>query len=79
YLEKASNTIKVPNTASIRVDNNPKVDSRPVTVTPPTPDTPTIVKKVNNKDHEDLTKRDEEFEYTIQTQVPTDAKSFVIT
>ncbi|MDQ8767804.1 isopeptide-forming domain-containing fimbrial protein, partial [Streptococcus ruminantium] len=79
YLEKASNTIKVPNIASIRVDNNPKVDSRPVTVTPPTPDTPTIVKKVNNKDHEDLTKRDEEFEYTIQTQVPTDAKSFVIT
>ncbi|MDQ8843062.1 isopeptide-forming domain-containing fimbrial protein, partial [Streptococcus ruminantium] len=79
YLEKASNTIKVPNTASIRVDNNPKVDSQPVTVTPPTPDTPTIVKKVNNKDHEDLTKRDEEFEYTIQTQVPTDAKSFVIT
>ncbi|WP_237375501.1 isopeptide-forming domain-containing fimbrial protein [Streptococcus ruminantium] len=79
YLEKTSNTIKVPNTASIRVDNNPKVDSRPVTVTPPTPDTPTIVKKVNNKNHEDLTKRDEEFEYTIQTQVPTDAKSFVIT
>ncbi|HEM5693412.1 TPA: isopeptide-forming domain-containing fimbrial protein, partial [Streptococcus suis] len=79
YLEKASNTIKVPNTASIRVDNNPKVDSQPVTVTPPTPETPTIVKKVNNKDHEDLTKRDEEFEYTIQTQVPTDAKSFVIT
>ncbi|WP_156009258.1 isopeptide-forming domain-containing fimbrial protein [Streptococcus ruminantium] len=79
YLEKASNTIKVPNTASIRVDNKPKVDSQPVTVTPPTPDTPTIVKKVNNKDHEDLTKRDEEFEYTIQTQVPTDAKSFVIT
>ncbi len=79
YLEKASNTIKVPNTASISVDNKPKVDSQPVTVTPPTPETPTIVKKVNNKDHEDLTKRDEEFEYTIQTQVPTDAKSFVIT
>ncbi|HEM3495127.1 TPA: isopeptide-forming domain-containing fimbrial protein, partial [Streptococcus suis] len=79
YLEEGSNTIKIPNTASISVDHKPKVDSKPVTVTPPTPNNPTIVKEVNKKQHEDLTNREDVFEYTIQTQVPTDAKSFEIT
>ncbi|WP_161944204.1 hypothetical protein, partial [Streptococcus suis] len=41
----------------------------PVVVTPP----PLIEKQVNAKQHADLTKRDEVFEYTIKSSVPKGA------
>ncbi|WP_105152801.1 isopeptide-forming domain-containing fimbrial protein [Streptococcus suis] len=71
-------TIKVPNKAKYTLNNNPK-ESNTVTVTPPTPTPPTVEKKVNDKVHETLGQRNQTFDYSIATQVPTDAKSFVIT
>ncbi|WP_171841489.1 isopeptide-forming domain-containing fimbrial protein [Streptococcus suis] len=71
-------TTLIPNTAKYILNNNPK-ESNKVTVTPPTPPTPTVDKKVNGKAHENLTNRDQTFEYSISTQVPTDAKKFEIT
>ncbi|HEM3563776.1 TPA: isopeptide-forming domain-containing fimbrial protein, partial [Streptococcus suis] len=47
----------------------------PVIVTPP----PLIEKQVNGKQHADLTKRDEVFEYTIKSTVPKGADTFEIT
>ncbi|WP_162012053.1 isopeptide-forming domain-containing fimbrial protein, partial [Streptococcus sp. S784/96/1] len=77
YLDQASGLPKAPNTATIQVDNKPKVKSNTVTVTPPINE-PEIKKKVQDKEHHDLTGRYELFKYSIQTTMPYNAKDFTV-
>ncbi|WP_161941539.1 isopeptide-forming domain-containing fimbrial protein, partial [Streptococcus suis] len=71
---------KIPNTATILYQTPTSGGEKetpptpPVHVTPP----PTIDKKVNNETHYNLTEATEAFTYTIETQVPDGATSFVI-
>ncbi|HEL2326582.1 TPA: isopeptide-forming domain-containing fimbrial protein [Streptococcus suis] len=71
---------KIPNTATIFYQTPSSGGEKetpptpPVHVTPP----PTIDKKVNNETHYNLTEATEAFTYTIETQVPDGATSFVI-
>ncbi|MBM7315450.1 isopeptide-forming domain-containing fimbrial protein, partial [Streptococcus suis] len=71
---------KIPNTATIFYQTPSSGGEKetpptpPVHVTPP----PTIDKKVNNENHYDLVEAKEAFTYTIETQVPDGATSFVI-
>ena len=73
YTEK-----KVPNKATYHIDNKFNKDSNTVTVTPP-PSKPEISKKVNEANHYDLSNRNDEFTYTITTQMPNNANIFEIT
>ena len=73
YTEK-----KVPNKATYHIDNKFNKDSNTVTVTPP-PSKPEISKKVNEANHYDLPNRNDEFTYTITTQMPNNANIFEIT
>ena len=73
YTEK-----KVPNKATYHIDNKFNKDSNTVTVTPP-PSKPEISKKVNEANHYDLPNRNDEFIYTITTQMPNNANIFEIT
>ena len=78
-----ADVVKVPNTAKYKINlsDEPKFnkESEPVTVTPPKPNEPGITKKVNDKNHVDLTSPEEEFTYKIETTVPTNATAFSIT
>ena len=78
-----ADVVKVPNTAKYKINlsDEPKFnkESEPVTVTPPKPNEPGITKKVNDKEHVDLTSPEEEFTYKIETTVPTNATAFSIT
>ncbi|WP_027131067.1 isopeptide-forming domain-containing fimbrial protein, partial [Gemella cuniculi] len=80
YVDSKDGRTKVPNKAKYQINNNPKIEKEtpPVTVTPP-PTTPEITKKVNEKEHVDLNKVDEEFTYKIETTVPENATDFEIT
>ena len=69
--------IKVPNEATYKINNDPEKKSNTVTVTPP-PSTPDIKKAVNGKEREQLTELEQEFTYTIDTKVPTNATAFSI-
>ena len=69
--------IKVPNEAAYKINNDPEKKSNTVTVTPP-PSTPDIKKAVNGKEREQLTELEQEFTYTIDTKVPTNATAFSI-
>ena len=71
----------VPNKASYQVNDNPdsKKETSPVTVTPPPTTTPDLKKEVNGADHYDLSKRDEEFTYTLKTEMPANSTVFEIT
>ena len=73
YTEK-----KVPNKATYHIDNKFNKDSNTVTVTPP-PSKPEISKKVNEANQYDLPNRNDEFTYTITTQMPNNANIFEIT
>ena len=81
YVTKEGQT-QVPNKAQYRVDlpNKPGVtkDSNVVPVTPPPsdPTKPNIVKTVNNKQQQVLSKIDEEFVYRISTTMPENAEQF---
>ncbi|HEL1567887.1 TPA: isopeptide-forming domain-containing fimbrial protein [Streptococcus suis] len=78
YISKENGLPKAPNTATIKINNNPEVKSNTVTVTPPV-NKPEIKKTVNNKLHADLDGRYELFTYKIVTSVPYNASEFVIT
>ncbi|PNY20395.1 hypothetical protein ASN86_00173 [Streptococcus parauberis] len=77
----------IPNTAKIvyqdksHVNGQPdkEIETPPVTVTPPTPDTPDLTKKVNKLEHADLANRQESFTYTIDTTLPKNAFAFEVT
>lgn len=69
---------KVPNKATYHIDNKFNKDSNTVTVTPP-PSKPEISKKVNEANQYDLPNRNDEFTYTINTQMPNNANIFEIT
>ncbi|WP_373106125.1 isopeptide-forming domain-containing fimbrial protein, partial [Gemella morbillorum] len=75
-------TVKVPNTAEYKINlgDRPelKKETPPVTVTPP-PTTPEITKKVNDQEHVNLQKVDEEFTYKVETTVPHNATKFEVT
>ena len=78
-----ADVVKVPNTAKYKINlsDEPKFnkESEPVTVTPPKPNEPGITKKVNDKEHVNLTEPEEVFTYKIETTVPTNATEFSIT
>ncbi|HEL1630612.1 TPA: isopeptide-forming domain-containing fimbrial protein, partial [Streptococcus suis] len=78
YISKENGLPKAPNTATIKVNDNPEIESNTVTVTPPI-NKPEIKKTVNNKSHADLDGRYELFAYKIETSVPYNANEFVIT
>ncbi|MCY7082453.1 isopeptide-forming domain-containing fimbrial protein [Streptococcus oralis] len=73
----------IENKASISFTNEnnveKEVESKPVTVTPPTPDEPEIKKDVNGKEAETLDKRDQVFTYNVKTTVAQDATAFSVT
>ncbi len=72
----------IPNTAKVEFTNKAgqvgEKETKPVTVTPPTPNTPPIEKKVNGAESADLASRQEVFTYTIDTIVPTGAFAFEV-
>ncbi|MCK1230107.1 isopeptide-forming domain-containing fimbrial protein [Streptococcus uberis] len=77
----------IPNTAKVTYQDkshvagepDKEVETPPVTVTPPTPDTPDLTKKVNKLEHADLANRQEPFTYTIDTTLPKNAFAFEVT
>ncbi|WP_219968066.1 isopeptide-forming domain-containing fimbrial protein [Streptococcus gordonii] len=71
----------IPNKANFVVNDNPETEkfSNPVTVTPPPPNTPEIEKKVNGADSYNLQTRLEEFTYSLNTAMPTNATEFTVT
>ncbi|MBY5035021.1 isopeptide-forming domain-containing fimbrial protein, partial [Streptococcus gallolyticus] len=77
YISAANGLPKAPNTAQIQVNNNPKVDSNTVTVTPPI-NKPEIKKTVDGKTHSDLDGRYQNILYTIKTKIPYNTKDFVV-
>ena len=81
YPNPAGDKPLVPNTASFIINDNPdsKKESTPVTVTPPPTTTPELKKKVNGQERYELAKRDEEFTYTLTTEMPANASIFEIT
>ncbi|KXT86515.1 Cell surface protein [Streptococcus parasanguinis] len=81
YPNPAGDKPLVPNTASFIINDNPdsKKESTPVTVTPPPTTTPELKKKVNGQERYELAKRDEEFTYTLATEMPANASIFEIT
>ncbi|HHT7643568.1 TPA: isopeptide-forming domain-containing fimbrial protein [Streptococcus suis] len=72
----------IPNTAKVgftnKSDQTGEKETKPVTVTPPTPNTPPIEKKVNGAASAELASRQEVFTYTIDTVVPTGAFAFEV-
>ncbi|KHD40397.1 isopeptide-forming domain-containing fimbrial protein, partial [Streptococcus uberis] len=77
----------IPNTAKVTYQDkshvagepDKEIETPPVTVTPPTPDTPDLTKKVNKLEHADLANRQEPFTYTIDTTLPKNAFAFEVT
>ncbi|WNZ89849.1 isopeptide-forming domain-containing fimbrial protein [Streptococcus iniae] len=78
YISDQNGMPKAPNTAFVQVNNNPKVESNKVTVTPPV-NKPELKKTVNDTLHADLTGRYEVFKYGLTTSMPYNAKDFVVT
>ncbi|NQP10236.1 isopeptide-forming domain-containing fimbrial protein [Streptococcus suis] len=72
----------IPNTAKVeftnKSDQTGEKETKPVTVTPPTPNTPPVEKKVNGAASAELASRQEVFTYTIDTVVPTGAFAFEV-
>ncbi|MGT2715329.1 isopeptide-forming domain-containing fimbrial protein [Streptococcus respiraculi] len=81
YPNEPKDKALVPNTASYLINHDPKTkqDTEPVTITPPSPNSPDIVKKVNGENAATLAKRDETFTYTIETSMPLNATAFTVT
>lgn len=71
-------TTLIPNTASVKFNNRPEVESEKVTITPPPPEEK-IDKKVKGKTHYDLKAKDEVYDYSIDLVVPVDADKVVMT
>ncbi|WP_175282150.1 isopeptide-forming domain-containing fimbrial protein [Streptococcus parauberis] len=78
YISDTNGLPKAPNKASVIVNDNPKIDSNTVTVTPPI-NKPEIKKTVNDTEHFDLDSIGQIFRYTIKTEMPYNANSFEIT
>jgi fimbrial isopeptide formation D2 family protein len=72
--------MEIPNKATVDVDGKGQV-TNDVIVTPPStpPTTPPITKTVNGKAHHNLESTNEVFHYAIETSVPKNADTFVIT
>ena len=81
YPNEAKDKPVVPNTASYIINDNPdsKKESKPVTVTPPPTTTPELKKEVNGAERYDLSKRNEEFTYTLKTTMPASSTVFEMT
>ncbi|MGF2716569.1 isopeptide-forming domain-containing fimbrial protein, partial [Bacillus cereus] len=65
----------VPNKGTIQVNDNPVIESNEVTVTPPTPEKPSIHKDVEGKDHL-ATEYEKEYNYNVKTTIPADVKGY---
>src|SRR5699024_744453 len=61
--------VTIDNKADIQLNDNPKVDSNVVTVTPPEPETPDITKDVEGKEHLDVD-RLTDYNYNVKTNIP---------
>ena len=65
----------VPNTASVKLNDDPAVDSNVVTVTPPIEDSD-IRKDVNGKLHEDLAHKNDVFTYHVNVKIPDNVRGY---
>ena len=61
----------IDNKATIQLNDNPKVDSNVVTVIPPEPETPGIIKDVEGEDHLEIG-HEKAYNYNVKTTVPVE-------
>src|SRR5699024_6155604 len=61
----------IDNKATIQLNDNPEVDSNVVTVVPPVPTTPDVIKDVEGKDHLEVA-HEKAYNYNVKTTVPTE-------
>ncbi len=61
----------IDNKATIQLNDNPDVDSNVVTVIPPTPTTPELVKDVEGEEHLEVG-HEKAYKYNVKTNVPTE-------
>ncbi|NLA96018.1 MAG: isopeptide-forming domain-containing fimbrial protein, partial [Clostridiaceae bacterium] len=65
----------VPNRGRLILNNDIRINSNIVTVTPP-PGKPSIAKEINGKRHEDLEERDEIFTYQVKVKIPDNVRGY---
>ncbi|MGF2716922.1 isopeptide-forming domain-containing fimbrial protein, partial [Bacillus cereus] len=58
-----------------QLNNEPKVDSNEVTVTPPTPETPVIEKDVEGEQHKEV-EINKDFKYNVKSKIANDVKGY---
>lgn len=58
----------VPNKATIKLNDKPSIDSNVVTVIPPNPITPNIVKDVEGKEHLEI-EQGKDYNYNVKTKI----------
>ena len=61
----------IDNKATIQLNDNPEVDSNVVTVIPPKPITPEVVKDVEEQEHLEVA-HEKEYNYNVKTNIPTE-------
>src|SRR5699024_4037535 len=61
----------IDNKATIKLNDNPEVDSNVVTVVPPVPTTPDVIKDVEGKDHLEVA-HEKAYNYNVKTNIPTE-------
>src|SRR5699024_9521108 len=61
----------IDNKATIKLNDNPDVDSNVVTVIPPVPTTPNVIKDVEGKEHLEVA-HEKAYNYNVKTTVPTE-------
>ena len=66
---------RIPNIATVTLNNDPAIDSNVVTVTPPAED-PVIEKDVNGKLHEELEEKETPFVYHVHVDIPTNVQGY---
>src|SRR5699024_292553 len=65
----------IENVANVQVNNEPDIDSNVVTVVPPVPEVPSIVKDVEGQGHINVN-REEEYNYNIITTLPNEIEFY---
>ncbi|MGF2716831.1 isopeptide-forming domain-containing fimbrial protein, partial [Bacillus cereus] len=74
-IKEGTGIVTVPNKAEIQLNNKPAIDSNVVTVIPPTPDEPNIVKDVNGEKHA-IVEHETNFDYNVKSVIPKDTKGY---
>lgn len=74
-IKEGTGIVLIPNKATIELNDNPSIESNEVTVIPPTPDEPNIVKDVNGEKHA-VVEHEENFNYNVKSVIPKDTKGY---